>query len=413
MANFGHNKPPHQLETIELEGIPVTLYKRSDHLNPLWQMRIKMNGSDKYIRRSTKSTDLEKAKEAAYETYIELKVKLQNNIPIFNKTMGEVCRELLKELQAKFDRGDIAKTTFRGYKTKLERYYIPYFDKKQIVSINQNTIDDYWEWRINYWKNSNHNKRGTLPNKDHTPKAATLHIEAMILNMMLNKAVKQGSMQHHLRPGHKPPLKNVKNRRSELSREEYKQLSRYMSKWLMTDTRIRVLYPRNRLRYMIKIAVSSGMRPTEMYNLKWNDYSKQSVDGIEWTELRVQGKGKKHTIRCKIRVFNDLENFKMDSFHTEPNDYVFANYDGNRPKELNTTFKTLLVEAGIPLELQGEPRTLYSLRHTYATLQLRSDVGVNVLSDNMSTSINMIKEHYGHVKGADRARLLLLDKKGL
>ncbi len=97
--------------------------------------------------------------------------------------------------------------------------------------------------------------------------------------------------------------------------------------------------------------------------------------------------------------------------HTKPNDYVFANYDGKRPKELNTAFKTLLVEAGIPLELQGEPRTLYSLRHTYATFQLRSGVDVYDLSENMSTSINMIKEHYGHVKGADRARAAIIGHK--
>ena len=42
MAGIGHNKASHQLETVELEGIPVTLYKRSDHNDPKWQMRIKV-----------------------------------------------------------------------------------------------------------------------------------------------------------------------------------------------------------------------------------------------------------------------------------------------------------------------------------------------------------------------------------
>ncbi len=67
---IGHNKPPpHQLETVVIEGIPVTLYKRSDLQNPLWQMRIKVPGSTKYVRQSTKCAKFDDAKEVALERY--------------------------------------------------------------------------------------------------------------------------------------------------------------------------------------------------------------------------------------------------------------------------------------------------------------------------------------------------------
>ena len=116
---------------------------------------------------------------------------------------------------------------------------------------------------------------------------------------------------------------------------------------------------------------------------------------------------KKHTIQCSTRVFDWLEAWKETSRYTEPTDYVFANDDGDRIDSVNNTFKTLLKSAGIPLDYQGEKRTLYSLRHTYATFKLRSDVGIYHLADNMDTSIEMIEKHYGHVKGADRAKAML------
>jgi len=411
MRGIGHNKAAHQLETVELNDIPATLYKRSDHNDPKWQMRIKVPGSTKYVRQSTKCADLEKAKEAARERYYEIKLQLKNNIPVFSKTFGDLCREISREIDTRFERGEIAEKTRDTYMSKLNRYYIPYFGKKQVASINQATVDAFWNWRIDYWKNEGKTTKGRLPTNDHTPKASTLHIESIILNMVFEKAIKQGLMQYHLKPNHKPPVKNVKDRRGELTREEYMTLSRYSLNWIMKDRRPHVLYARDRLRYLIKIVVNSGMRPPEFYNLTWADYSKQHEDGFEWTELRVHGKGKKHTINCSIRVFNDLEHWKMDSFYTNPDDYVFAGWDGKRPISLNTAFKRLLEDAGIPLTYQGEARTLYSLRHTYATFQLRSGVDPYYLAENMDTGIDMIKEHYGHVKGADRAKAVVLGHK--
>ena len=412
MTGIGHNKPPHQLETIELEGIPVTLYKRGDTANTAnWQMRIKVPGSSKYVRSSTKCDDLAKAKEVAMERYIEIKVQLKNDIPIFSKTFGDLAKEFLRNANVRLGRKEITKETVTVQTQRINRFFIPYFGKKAIDSINQATVDAFWGWRIDYWKNNGKENKGRLPTKDHTPASTTLQAEGTLLNSIFNSAIRQGLMQQHLKPDHKPPVKIVTNRRSELTRNEYIKLSRYMRPWVMSDLRPYVLYSRARLRYLIKIAVNSGMRPPEFYNLTWNDYSKHSDDEMEWTELRVHGKGKKHTIMCSIRVFNDLESWKDDSFYTKPDDYVFAGWDGKRAGNLNKPFKNLLVEAGIPLKLQGDPRTLYSLRHTYATFRLRSGVDVYDLSENMDTSIDMIKKHYGHVKGADRAKAVIFGRK--
>ena len=69
------------------------------------------------------------------------------------------------------------------------------------------------------------------------PQSATLHNEAGTLGMILELAVKQGLIKSHLKPDCKPPIKKVRKRRGELSREEYMKLSRYMTKHLITDQR--------------------------------------------------------------------------------------------------------------------------------------------------------------------------------
>ena len=71
----------------------------------------------------------------------------------------------------------------------------------------------------------------------------------------------------------------------------------------------------------------------------------------------------------------------------------------------------MLVANDIPIVYQGERRSLYSLRHTYATFQLRSGVDVYNLAENMDTGIENIQDHYGHVKGADRAKAVILGQK--
>jgi integrase len=55
----------------------------------------------------------------------------------------------------------------------------------------------------------------------------------------------------------------------------------------------------------------------------------------------------------------------------------------------------------------GERHTLYSLRHTYATLAIMDDVDVFTIARNMGTSVQMIEQYYGkHATPTTRARKL-------
>ena len=55
----------------------------------------------------------------------------------------------------------------------------------------------------------------------------------------------------------------------------------------------------------------------------------------------------------------------------------------------------MLELAGLTHDSEGNKRTIYSLRHTYATLRLQHGTNVYWLKKNMGTTVDMIERHYG------------------
>jgi integrase len=51
-------------------------------------------------------------------------------------------------------------------------------------------------------------------------------------------------------------------------------------------------------------------------------------------------------------------------------------------------------KSGLMKDAGGQNRTLYSLRHTYATLALADGIDIHTLAKQMGTSVVMIERHY-------------------
>ena len=83
-----------------------------------------------------------------------------------------------------------------------------------------------------------------------------------------------------------------------------------------------------------------------------------------------------------------------------PDDYVFLPHVSNRDHALavfNFWLKWIMREAGLPLvDAHGQPRTLYSLRHTAITFRLLYGQGIDMLTlaRNARTSVDMIETFY-------------------
>jgi integrase len=75
--------------------------------------------------------------------------------------------------------------------------------------------------------------------------------------------------------------------------------------------------------------------------------------------------------------------------------YVICHKDGKPVMSLKKSFASLLAYAGIPTERNGMSRTIYSLRHFYATKRLEQEASPYLLAKQMGTSVEMLEKFYG------------------
>jgi integrase len=86
---------------------------------------------------------------------------------------------------------------------------------------------------------------------------------------------------------------------------------------------------------------------------------------------------------------------------------LFRFSTGYQPPSLNGTFRRLMRDSGLEKNTEGQTRTLYSLRHTYATLEmLRGGVDIHTLSKQMGNSAAMIERHYSKLTATMAAERL-------
>ena len=77
-----------------------------------------------------------------------------------------------------------------------------------------------------------------------------------------------------------------------------------------------------------------------------------------------------------------------------PKGWLFRTSDGRRPSSFNGLFRRLLRHCELLTNAARETRTLYSLRHTYATAELLAGTDIHTLAKQMGTSVGMLERHY-------------------
>jgi hypothetical protein len=87
--------------------------------------------------------------------------------------------------------------------------------------------------------------------------------------------------------------------------------------------------------------------------------------------------------------FDELVSAKNDAFVFTTRLRTVANIHS-----LNAAFNALLDQLGLKIGADGKSRTLYSLRHYYATRDLKRGVSTHALSKQMGNSTAMLDKHY-------------------
>lgn len=415
---------------LEEEELPYVITKRKGSRN--YMMRFSLEGYGQR-RVSLKTDDLAEAHYKAKDIYADAKFQAKHKILEGKTSFDRVCKGYIDSLfvDAKIDAKALAKAKYA--KCIGERFLIGFFGKQTINTIGEPRIYEYLDWRKSYWINGPGRdihfieyERGSktiiCPVEHVAPSLNTLKREAKVLRGVFKYAARKGIIKTSDIP--KIDIgKTSKGRRPYFTKEQFNKLhDTAMQRMLDEQHNPQLFYQRALLYEFINIAVETGMRTKEIFNLNWDHlegFEESLNKPIDETKLVILafGKGKlpqrlvpKKTV---MSCFHTIWQLHIRTFNKEPDirEPVFISYQGKRLRDMKKALNALLEAANLKHNQFGEAYSAYCFRHSYATWQLQRSppIDIHVLATNMRTSISMIEYHYSHVISEDHAERLSND----
>ena len=375
-----------------------------------WQMRIKRPTGDWEIK-STKTTELKLAKEIAEERYDELRFRQKNDMPLDDaRKFHTVAEEYVQQLELLKGIG-ADKRIHATYIRHVKKYMIPFFGNMDLAEVDENALANY--------DNFLRSEMGKEPAK------SSYNSHNVALRAIFNLAIQKKWMLRSQIPKTSVKGKGKKTiRRPHFEDAEWNKLTSVMfgKVWRTGGKTYMSNYKREVLRLYVLILGSTGMRcGEETLNLKWKHVKSHKLDKRLMDKLppqllddegkpksvnmfRVEGKTSEHEAQgyrnCIARVNVDgwLDQLKEITKRSEPDDYLFCTGDGVPLKDGPHMFTKLLSYCDLLEDENGQNRSLYSIRHMYATKKIRLGIPYEVLAQQMGTSVEMIERHYSHNK---------------
>ena len=374
----------------------IIIYKRptrKETLTSTWHMRIRTPISTGYFRGSTNETNQSNAERVALNKFDELyaKVKGGGKIQTFpiSKLFNEWSKYWLTTSTQKEDRYKEHKiSNVRNYPLK---FFVEVMKDIDVDEITDNHISEFVMWRKqNSYLQQNNTK--------YIPTPSTINTDLTALSLMLDYGVTKGYIST------KPKFKrqSIKdNRRPTFTKPEYSTLIKHM-RTRAKESPPSVLRDRFFVQQYVLILANTGMRVGEFRTVKYQDLRTQDYEGEKRLILSIDGKtGRRDVVSNKgtetyIKRIYDYRSFELGK-PPESNDYVICHMDGKPVKSFRKSFDAILKSIDLTNDSFGRKRTIYSLRHFFATMRLEEEVSPYLLAQNMGTSIEMLRKHYGQI----------------
>jgi len=369
----------------------IILYKREGLKNPKWQARIRVSGASGYKIVSTKTANLRDAERFAANLYDDLDHHVRMGGSINTKTFAKVFEEWEKSITLM---GPTAKGgSWTSTIERVRSYALTYFGAMKIDDIGPSDFQRYWLWR-----KENYAKK--------VPSNATLGRERTSIRSLFNFAVKMG---HISKIPESDAPKNNGERRPTFTEQEWKAVVRAMDGWLLDGKQKATSRDRFLAKHYFLVLVNTGLRIGELRKLEWGDLRPIEDGDDKYVIAEVHGKTGTREVVCQKgtgRLFNEIIDLRCtelkkqnpddpDLWNPSRTEPVFCHPDGTEIRTFKRSFHSLLTFANVPIMKNGTARTIYSLRHLYATQRLYEDVSPFHLAKQMGTSVEMLEKHYG------------------
>ena len=374
-------------DVVAIHGALVSLFKRSG--SNQWQCRFKLpNGQ--WHSTSTHQADLEIAKQSAVATYERTMAKIAQELSLKSKSFKQLALEELESLTTSAKEGK-GKSVYRDYCFVINKYFIPFFGSYQLTQITPQLVQEFESWRD-----------GEMGRH---PMASTKRTHSAAYNRIIERARNQALIPKDLAI----PLLDIQGAPGEarpaFSESEIATLLAFMPSWEQTGHRGRTRSIRQLCRSYVEFLLFTGVRTgTETMPLRWKHLQWHYIGSQRYLKIWVSGKtGPRYLIakHAVIETLNRLIAFQglpfedlVQLLESSYNRKIFVMEDGSQPYSLNGTFERLLRDCNLLKDVAGRNRSLYSLRHTYATFALAEGVDIHTLARQMGTSTLMIERHY-------------------
>lgn len=359
----------------------VQLYMRA--ASPHWQCSTSIAGKQR--RTTTKEESLARAKDVARDWYLGLMGKYRAGELKEGMTFRKASEIFVREFEV-ITQGERNKQYVESMALRLRVHLLPFFGDKIVTEITPGMVQEYRMHRMT----SRLDKKTQLPKR---PARTTIHHDIITLRHVLKAANRHGALPYL--PDISAPYKmsGKIRHRAWFSQEEYKQLYKATAERAKNPKKERWRSACEDLHDYVLFMVNSGLRPDEAKRIEVRDVEIAKDGPGKERILHIAVRGKRGVGYCKTMPGAVLPFTRMQKRHKlEPTDLLF-------PKIQRELLNTLLDEIGLKKDREGNPRTSYSLRHTYICFRLIEGADIYQIAKNCRTSVEMIEKYYAsHIK---------------
>lgn len=412
-------------------GYPQKLAVFKMAASRFWQVRCWVAG--RTYRRSTQTQSLRMAQSFARQFYEKLLAERYRETPgqgqLFaspalaggaasgasaqaqaapsGPTFGALASQVLANEQARSARGEYSVGSYQVLRNRLDAHILPRWGEVPASAINFVALMEFTHFLSQRFSTT------------------TVSQYMVAVRKVLSHGVSIGAL---VKLPEFPKIKIVTTPRGAFTPSEYWQIIRCARRLrgrqypasedtIRANYKIRVAEQRmpSDLAWAMAFMLNSFIRPSDLKTLQ---HRHVEIVRANNTYLRLTlPETKSHgrpivTLQPAVRCYQQICKHQAQTGHGAPDDYLFlpALKDRNYAHwVLNFHFNWVLAETGLKKGPHGQPRSLYSLRHSSITFRLLYGQGIDLLTlaRNARTSVEVINTHYAStVTGEQNIALL-------